>query len=261
MPPILIHKGWLVIWYGRWWCWWQDWFLPNGILMPCWFLCRRFCGCVLTPLWCWYKAWFSLSQTWAGYLNGRLIRLVLCSYWRLSGSRYRCYGFWQSITLVMDWACSDYAVRLPYSVFGKKRAIWADFQSDPVEPVVTEAAFMRSLSFWLDMLNNVQPQRPTIHDWYFMGVAGHGESKMFSGSGNWADQRLLTINLAQQDARLNSLTMPIPCLRYRLPVKPVLNALCKVSPKWTSMKTCYFWPWPRMGWQGDWDVNPPLSAR
>ena len=53
------------------------------------------------------------------------------------------------------------------------------FQSDPVEPVVTEAAFYAQPALLADMLNNVQPQRPTIHDWYFMGVAGHGEQDVF----------------------------------------------------------------------------------
>ena len=53
------------------------------------------------------------------------------------------------------------------------------FQSDPVEPVVTEAAFYAQPELLADMLNNVQPQRPTIHDWYFMGVAGHGEQDVF----------------------------------------------------------------------------------
>ena len=53
------------------------------------------------------------------------------------------------------------------------------FQSDPVEPVVTEAAFYAQPQLLADMLNNVQPQRPTIHDWYFMGVAGHGEQDVF----------------------------------------------------------------------------------
>ena len=149
MPPILIHKGWLVIWYGRWWCWWQDWFLPNGILMPCWFYCRRFCGCVLTPLWCWYKARFSLYQTWAGYLNGRLIRLVLCSYWRLSGSHYRCYGFWQSITLVMDWACPDYAGAFAVlSVWQKTCNLSRFFNLTPSNPWSLKRHFMPSLSFW-----------------------------------------------------------------------------------------------------------------
>lgn len=53
------------------------------------------------------------------------------------------------------------------------------FQSDPVEPVVTEAAFYAQPELLADMLNNVQPQRPTVHDWYFMGVAGHGEQDVF----------------------------------------------------------------------------------
>ena len=53
------------------------------------------------------------------------------------------------------------------------------FQSDPVEPVVTEAAFYAQPALLADMLNNVQPQRPTVHDWYFMGVAGHGEQDVF----------------------------------------------------------------------------------
>ena len=53
------------------------------------------------------------------------------------------------------------------------------FQSDPFEPVVTEAAFYAQPELLTDMLNNVQPQRPTIHDWYFMGVAGHGEQDVF----------------------------------------------------------------------------------
>lgn len=53
------------------------------------------------------------------------------------------------------------------------------FQSDPVETVVTEAAFYAQPELLADMLNNVQPQRPTIHDWYFMGVAGHGEQDVF----------------------------------------------------------------------------------
>lgn len=53
------------------------------------------------------------------------------------------------------------------------------FQSDPVEPVVTEAAFYAQPELLADMLNNVQPQRPTIHDWYFMGVAGNGEQDVF----------------------------------------------------------------------------------
>lgn len=53
------------------------------------------------------------------------------------------------------------------------------FQSDPVEPVVTEAAFYAQPELLADMLNNVQPQRPNIHDWYFMGVAGHGEQDVF----------------------------------------------------------------------------------
>lgn len=53
------------------------------------------------------------------------------------------------------------------------------FQSDPVEPVVTEAAFYAQPELLAHMLNNVQPQRPTIHDWYFMGVAGHGEQDVF----------------------------------------------------------------------------------
>lgn len=53
------------------------------------------------------------------------------------------------------------------------------FQSDPVKPVVTEAAFYAQPELLADMLNNVQPQRPTIHDWYFMGVAGHGEQDVF----------------------------------------------------------------------------------
>ena len=53
------------------------------------------------------------------------------------------------------------------------------FQSDPVAPVITEAAFYAQPELLADMLNNVQPQRPTIHDWYFMGVAGHGEQDVF----------------------------------------------------------------------------------
>ena len=53
------------------------------------------------------------------------------------------------------------------------------FQSDPFEPVVTEAAFYAQPELLTDMLNNVQPQRPTVHDWYFMGVAGHGEQDVF----------------------------------------------------------------------------------
>lgn len=53
------------------------------------------------------------------------------------------------------------------------------FQSDPVETVVTEAAFYAQPELLADMLNNVQPQRPAIHDWYFMGVAGHGEQDVF----------------------------------------------------------------------------------
>lgn len=53
------------------------------------------------------------------------------------------------------------------------------FQSDPVAPVITEAAFYAQPELLADMLNNVQPQRPAIHDWYFMGVAGHGEQDVF----------------------------------------------------------------------------------
>lgn len=53
------------------------------------------------------------------------------------------------------------------------------FQSDPVAPVITEAAFYAQPELLADMLNNVQPQRPTIHDWYFIGVAGHGEQDVF----------------------------------------------------------------------------------
>ena len=53
------------------------------------------------------------------------------------------------------------------------------FQSNPEQPLISEAAFYAQPQLLQDMLDKLQPQRPNVHDWYFLGVAGHGEQDVF----------------------------------------------------------------------------------
>ena len=53
------------------------------------------------------------------------------------------------------------------------------FVSDTIEPVVTEAALYAQPQLLSTMLDQISPERPNIHDWYFLGVAGHGEQDVF----------------------------------------------------------------------------------
>lgn len=53
------------------------------------------------------------------------------------------------------------------------------FQSDPIEPLMTEEDFYAQQTLLPTMLTNLLPERPGVHDWYFLGVAGHGEQDVF----------------------------------------------------------------------------------
>lgn len=53
------------------------------------------------------------------------------------------------------------------------------FQSDPEQPVITEAAFYAQPLLLEQMLSQLAPERANVRDWYFLGVAGHGEQDVF----------------------------------------------------------------------------------
>ncbi len=53
------------------------------------------------------------------------------------------------------------------------------FQSDPIQPMITEADFYAQPILLDNMLAQLEPQRSHIKDWYFLGVAGHGEQEVF----------------------------------------------------------------------------------
>lgn len=53
------------------------------------------------------------------------------------------------------------------------------FKPNHVEPVMTETAFYAQPMLLEDALKDVQAERPNMTDWYFLGVAGHGEQDVF----------------------------------------------------------------------------------
>lgn len=53
------------------------------------------------------------------------------------------------------------------------------FQSNPEPPTISESEFYAQPLLLENMLGKLQPQRPQIKDWYFLGVAGHGEQDVF----------------------------------------------------------------------------------
>lgn len=53
------------------------------------------------------------------------------------------------------------------------------FQADPYQPTLNEDAFYAQQHLLQDSLNQLLAERPTVRDWYFLGVAGHGEQDVF----------------------------------------------------------------------------------
>lgn len=66
-----------------------------------------------------------------------------------------------------------------FSVWQKNVQSQPIFQSNPEQPVFTEQALYAQPLLLEEMLGKLQPQRPQLHDWYFLGVAGHGEQDVF----------------------------------------------------------------------------------
>lgn len=53
------------------------------------------------------------------------------------------------------------------------------FQSDPIQPTISEEAFYAQHTLLNDSLTSLLPERPAVRDWYFLGVAGYGEQDVF----------------------------------------------------------------------------------
>lgn len=53
------------------------------------------------------------------------------------------------------------------------------FMTNPQSPVLNEADFYAQPILLDKMLAQLQPQRSHVRDWYFLGVAGHGEQDVF----------------------------------------------------------------------------------
>nr|WP_315043178.1 C13 family peptidase [uncultured Moraxella sp.] len=53
------------------------------------------------------------------------------------------------------------------------------FQADVIPPTISEEAFYAQQNLLENTLKDVLPERPTVRDWYFLGVAGYGEQDVF----------------------------------------------------------------------------------
>lgn len=53
------------------------------------------------------------------------------------------------------------------------------FQPNRIDPTISETAFYAQPMLLQETLNDLQQERPNMTDWYFLGVAGHGEQDVF----------------------------------------------------------------------------------
>lgn len=53
------------------------------------------------------------------------------------------------------------------------------FQPEPYQATISEASFYAQHNVLDNSLQSLLPERPAVRDWYFLGVAGHGEQDVF----------------------------------------------------------------------------------
>lgn len=97
---------------------------------------------------------------------------------------------WQSLSLLwifgkkLRWSWLEQVLILlgAFAVF----SVWQSnvrsqpiFQSDPIEPIISEQDFYAQPILLDKALAQVEQQRSNHVDWYFLGVAGHGEQDVF----------------------------------------------------------------------------------
>ena len=92
-----------------------------------------------------------------------------------------------------------------------------------------------------------------------MGVAGHGEQDVFRSeielTKDYFDHQFGTAGRSVELIN-NANTLSALPIASKTSIERALQSIAK---KMDVNEDVLFWPWPRMGWQGDWDVNPPLA--